>query len=93
MAARLKLRGGVAKVRASAAWALKFTRLLLTVDLMPVRVNLIPREDGLLSPCSWTCSSEIYTKLAELIIQMNAEIAALRSGNATEYPDGVSPKK
>ena len=93
VAARLKLRGGVAKVRASAAWALKFTRLLLTVDLMPVRVNLIPREDGLLSPCSWTCSSEIYTKLAELIIQMNAEIAALRSGNATEYPDGVSPKK
>lgn len=24
---------------------------------------------------------------------MKAEIAALRSGKATEYPDGVSPKK
>ena len=24
---------------------------------------------------------------------MNAEIAALRTGTATEYPDGVSPKK
>ena len=32
-------------------------------------------------------------KLAELILQMKAEIAALRSGKATEYPDGVSPKK
>ena len=27
------------------------------------------------------------------ILQMKAEIAALRSGTATEYPDGVSPKK
>jgi len=31
--------------------------------------------------------------LANLIIQMKAEIAALRSGKATEYPDGVSLKK
>lgn len=36
---------------------------------------------------------ECEPKLKELIIQMNAEIAALRSGKATEYPDGVSPKK
>jgi len=36
---------------------------------------------------------ETETKLTELIIQMNAEIAALRSGEATEYPDGISPKK
>ena len=32
-------------------------------------------------------------KLAELILQMKAEIAALRSEASTEYPDGVSPKK
>lgn len=31
--------------------------------------------------------------MKELIIQMKAEIAALRSGKVTEYPDGVSPKK
>lgn len=31
--------------------------------------------------------------LAELIIQMKAEIAAIRAGKVTEYPDGVSPKK
>ena len=36
---------------------------------------------------------ECEEKLAKLIIQMNAEIAALRHGEATEYPDGVSPKK
>lgn len=36
---------------------------------------------------------ECEAKLAKLIIQMKAEIAALRSGKATEYPDGVSPKK
>jgi len=36
---------------------------------------------------------ETEAKLADLIIQMKAEIAALRSGKATEYPDGVSPKK
>ena len=36
---------------------------------------------------------ECETKLKELIIQMKAEIAALRSGKTTEYPDGVSPKK
>ncbi len=36
---------------------------------------------------------ECEAKLKELIIQMKAEIAALRSGKATEYPDGVSPKK
>ena len=36
---------------------------------------------------------EAEAKLADLIIQMKAEIAALRSGKATEYPDGVSPKK
>ena len=32
-------------------------------------------------------------KLAELILQMKAEIASLRSGTSMEYPDGVSPKK
>ena len=36
---------------------------------------------------------ECEEKLAELILQMKAEIAALRSGAVTEYPDGVSPKK
>ena len=36
---------------------------------------------------------EVEAKLADLIIQMKAEIAALRSGKAAEYPDGVSPKK
>ena len=39
-----------------------------------------------------TCE-EAEAKLADLIIQMKAEIAALRSGKTTEYPDGVSPKK
>ena len=38
-------------------------------------------------------SAECEEKLAELILQMKAEIAALRSGASTEYPDGVSPKK
>ena len=32
-------------------------------------------------------------KLAELILQMKAEIASLRSGTSMEYPDGVCPKK
>ena len=32
-------------------------------------------------------------KLKELILEMKGEIAALRSGASTEYPDGVSPKK
>ena len=36
---------------------------------------------------------EVEAKLSDLILQMKAEIAALRSGKATEYPDGVSPKK
>ena len=36
---------------------------------------------------------ECEEKLAELILQMKAEIAALRSGASTEYSDGVSPKK
>ena len=36
---------------------------------------------------------ECEEKLAELILEMKAEIAALRSGASTEYPDGVSPKK
>ena len=36
---------------------------------------------------------EAEAKLADLILQMKAEIAALRSGKAAEYPDGVSPKK
>ena len=36
---------------------------------------------------------EAEAKLAVLIIQMKAEIAALRSGKKMEYPDGVSPKK
>ena len=38
-------------------------------------------------------SAECEEKLAELILQMKAEIAALRSEASTEYPDGVSPKK
>ena len=37
--------------------------------------------------------AECEEKLAELILQMKAEIAAIRSGASTEYPDGVSPKK
>ncbi len=37
--------------------------------------------------------AECEEKLAELILQMKAEIAALRSGASTEYPDGMSPKK
>ena len=37
--------------------------------------------------------AECEEKLAELILQMKAEIAAIRSGKVTEYPDGVSPKK
>ena len=36
---------------------------------------------------------EAEARLADLIIQMKAEIAALRSGKTLEYPDGVSPKK
>ena len=36
---------------------------------------------------------ECEEKLAKLILQMKAEIAVLRNGTATEYPDGVSPKK
>lgn len=36
---------------------------------------------------------ECEEKLAKLILQMKAEIAALRNGTATDYPDGVSPKK
>ena len=36
---------------------------------------------------------ECEEKLKALILEMNAEIAALRSGASTEYPDGVSPKK
>lgn len=38
---------------------------LLSVDLMPVSVGLIPREGGLLSPCRWTCGCEIY-KMCDL---------------------------
>ena len=38
-------------------------------------------------------SAECEEKLAELILQMKTEIAALRSGASTEYSDGVSPKK
>ena len=37
--------------------------------------------------------AECEEKLKELILQMKAEIAALRSGEAIEYPDGVSSKK
>lgn len=36
---------------------------------------------------------ECEEKLKALILEMKAEIAALRSGASTEYPDGVSPKK
>ena len=38
--------------------------------------------------------AECEEKLAELILQIKAEIAALRSGASTEYPDeGISPEK
>lgn len=37
--------------------------------------------------------AECEEKLKVLILEMKAEIAALRSGASTEYPDGVSPKK
>ena len=36
---------------------------------------------------------ECEEKLDALILQMKAEIADLRSGTGTDYPDGVSPKK
>lgn len=36
---------------------------------------------------------ECEVKLKELIRQMNAEIAAIKSGQPYVYPDGVSPKK
>lgn len=36
---------------------------------------------------------ECEEKLTELIRDMNGEIAALRSGASTEYPDDVNPKK
>ena len=36
---------------------------------------------------------ECEEKLKVLILEMKAEIAALRSGASTECPDGVSPKK
>lgn len=39
------------------------------------------------------CSGRCEEKLAKLILQMKAEIAALRNGTAVEYPDGISPKK
>lgn len=39
-----------------------------------------------------TCE-ECEEKLKVLILEMKGEIAALRSGTSTEYPDGVSPKK
>lgn len=36
---------------------------------------------------------ECEEKLARLIREMNGEIAALRSGDSTDYPDDVNPKK
>ena len=36
---------------------------------------------------------ECEEKLKGLILEMKAEIAALRSGASTEYPDGVNPRK
>ena len=36
---------------------------------------------------------ECEEKLSRLILQINTEIKALRSGKVTEYPDGVSSKK
>ena len=30
------------------------------MDLIPVTVDLISRDGGLLPPCIWTCNSEIY---------------------------------
>ena len=52
-------------------------------------------------PDGRTCSQNFYAKSCEeceeklkvLILEMKAEIAALRSEASTEYPDGVSPKK
>ena len=37
--------------------------------------------------------AECEERLAELILPMKTEIAAIRSGKVTEYPDRVSPKK
>ena len=36
---------------------------------------------------------ECEEKLAELIRDMNGEIAALRTGESTDYPEDVNPKK
>ena len=36
---------------------------------------------------------ECEEKLKGLILEMKAEIAALRSGASTKYPDGVNPRK
>ena len=51
--------------------------------------------DGLKRPRNVYAHSleECEEKLKVLILEMKAEIAALRSGASTEYPDGVSPKK
>ena len=37
--------------------------------------------------------AECEEKLAELILQMKAEIAAIKSGKVTEYPDGGQPQE
>ena len=38
-------------------------------------------------------SAECEEKLKELILQMKAEIAAIKSGEVTEYPDGGQPQE
>ena len=38
-------------------------------------------------------SAECEEKLKELILQMKAEIAAIKSGKVTEYPDGGQPQE
>ena len=38
-------------------------------------------------------SEECEEKLKELILQMKAEIAAIKSGKVTEHPDGGQPQE
>ena len=38
-------------------------------------------------------SAECEEKLKELILQMKAEISAIKSGKVTEYPDGGQPQE
>ena len=60
-----------------------------TMDRMPVRVGLISREGGLLSPCSWTCGCEIYTLelLDELCAALQYDLGMALTGAKTDSPD------